>query len=414
MRRLNSSPSLSIAGSIFLAIILAMLAGIPFAAAVDSASAGYVYVASETSGTYNNIAGFAVAQDGSAQPVPGSPYQQPGLSLVSHAGYLFGSDGANIITYARGNDGSLHKLSSINGAQHCVWSGCATLGLQMDNTGKDMYTFQYYYDGANNAILGWKVSPNGDLTYSSGASASPVYATVSGWPLSFTGDDRYAYTWAVCKWSSGPFGTARQNNGMLEYLTPGAEPPPPTYADGYVGCTDYAIASPAGFAAIEWTGSYCCDSNAVLLASYTINTDGTLGLVAGSGQVPGIKAGSGLCGSYCSPASFDPSGKYLLVVGSGASSGATQVYELQPDGKLQPAGDPQPWPLSPAFGYAGWDSAGHVYAVGTYCSRQNNYCGSELYIFNFNAGRLTLAPGSPYAVSGTAAGLAVMTAQTVR
>ena len=413
MRLLNSSPSFGIAGSIFLLIIIPVVAGIPFAAAVDSSSVTDIYVASETSGTYNNIAGFAVAQDGSAQALPGSPYNEPGLSLVSHAGYLFGSDGANIVTYARKNDGSLRKISSINGTQYCPWKGCATLGLQLDNKGKDMYTFQYYYDGSNNAILSWKVSPAGDLSYMPGLFASPIYATVSGWPLSFTGDDRYAYTWAVCKWSSGPFGTARQNNGTLQYLTPGAEPPPPTYPGGYVGCTDYAIASPAGFAAIEWTGGYCCDSNAVLLASYTINPDGTLELVAGSGQVPRILAGSSLCGSYCSPASFDPSGKYLLVVGSGTSSGATQVYQLQPDGKLQPAGDPQQWRLSPAFGYAGWDNAGHAYAVGTSCSQQNN-CISQLYIFNFNAGRLTLAPGSPYPVSGTAAGVAVMSAQTVR
>src|ERR1041385_8758932 len=62
-------------------------------------AASYVYVGSYFYQQSNeSLAGFVVAQDGSAQPVPGSPYSEAGLSLVGHGEYLLATDGTNIVT----------------------------------------------------------------------------------------------------------------------------------------------------------------------------------------------------------------------------------------------------------------------------------------------------------------------------
>jgi hypothetical protein len=92
--------------------------------------------------------------------------------------------------------------------------------------------------------------------------------------------------------------------------------------------------------------------------------------------------------------SFDPSGSYLAVGCNGI-----QIYALSTQGLLTPIGSVQQ-PTVP-FGSLAWDSANHLYGIPQpgwqVCQSNGSACG--LYIFNSNAGMLTLAPGSPHKLS---------------
>jgi len=407
-----------LSGSLLFA--LCFQSSVCLAAADNPGAAAYVYVGSYALGNADGrqlISGFAVAADGSAQPVPGSP-MTGGSILVPTPKYLFGTDEHYIYTYTRQSDGSLLQTSSVDGTQYNLYpwgrDGSFVAGLRLDNTGQSMYTFEWFYDGPNNAILNWTVSAGGELSYLSD-DGLPLGATAMGWPLNFAPDDRHAYVSSVCKWDGSVEGVTRLNNGSLEWFEDEAQPPPPLVAGGYVGCSDWVAVSSLGYAAVQWDGSYCCGYNGALMASYVINQDGTLSLVPNSAQVPQVYSWSGFGNST---QVFDPTGKYLAIAGSVTigdyppyqSYAAIQVYELQPDGKLASLGEPQHWPPSntPGFIYAAWDNANHLYAVNSLCGRDYQNCTSALYIFNFSNGVLTPAPGSPHSVAGSAASLALM------
>jgi len=92
---------------------------------------------------------------------------------------------------------------------------------------------------------------------------------------------------------------------------------------------------------------------------------------------------------------FDPSGRYLAV----AVSAGVQIYELQNGGALVPVGGVQGPPVV-GFANLAWDSAGHLYGIPSQYSNscQNNDSACGLYIFNFSAGVLSPAPGSPHTI----------------
>ena len=318
--------------------------------AATPAAAAYAYVGSYKEGSTNGqrymyVTGFAVASDGSAQEVPGSPFQGTSFDLAGNPKFLFGDDGHNIVTYTRGPDGSLRQTSSVNGTAYdlCQHEGykCddGPGGLSLDLSGQTLYVFEWFFDGSNNAYLTWSIAPDGSLSYVSNPSQDPIYATAGGWPLSFSPDDRYAYTTSVCKWDGSVWGFLRNaDNGRLIRLNPDAEPPPELFPNGDVGCVTNLAVSAAGYAAIEFTGGYCCNWDGSLLGTYRINPDGTLALIPGSGLM-----------LYENSMAFDPSGKYLAmlqVVQTGQSSYQSfiQMYELLPDGKLATVGAPQQLP----------------------------------------------------------------------
>ncbi len=385
------------------------------AAASAPASPSYVYVGSYKEGSSKgkldmHITGFAVASDGSAQQVPGSPFQGPSFDLVGNPKFLFGDDGHNIVTYTRRADGSIQQTSSVNGTaydicRHEQGYKCdgGPGGLSLDLSGQTLYVFEWFFDGSNNAYLNWSIAPDGSLSYVANPSQDPIYATAGGWPLSFSPDDRYAYTTSVCKWDGSVWGFVRNaGDGRLGRVNPGAEPPPELFPNGSVGCVNNLAVSATGYAAIEFTGGYCCNWDGSLLGTYRINPDGTLALIPGSGLM-----------LYENSMAFDPSGKYLAMLqmvqtGQKSYQSFIQMYELLPDGKLAMVGAPQqlPPPGLLSFSSLAWDNANHLYALATQCNRSGYYdCTSALYIFNSNAGILTPASVQPV---GQATSLAVV------
>ena len=123
-----------------------------------------------------------------------------------------------------------------------------------------------------------------------------------------------------------------------------------------------------------------------LLAVYTLNSDGTLGLVNNS-EVTTPFTGE-------TSAVFDPSGTYLAVAGNAG----IQMYRLQSGGTLAAVGSVVESNVS--FTELRWDNSNHVYAISN----------SGLYVFASANGVLTKSPGSPLPTTD-AGSLAVLPAQ---
>lgn len=385
------APRLQASSKFLTAVAVAMfLTSGAFAAVSSSAiqhqhsgSSAFAYVGSGTTGT-GYINGFVVAPDGSAQPVSGSPFSGANSSLVGATNLLFGTDGNNIVTYTVAGDGSLSQTSSVNGRAYDLDRQTSYIGgLSLAPNGHSLYTDELYYDGANNAYLSWNANASGQLSYVP-APAMPPYSTAGGWPFSFTADSKFVYTWSICSRDGSVWGYARRANGTLAQIQPGAQIPPPQQGQGTSACSQAVATSTTGYAAIAWNGDYCC-GGAPLIATYAIQSSGALSLVANSEQYVS-------CGQ---PAlAFDPTGHYLAVGCNGV-----QVYALGAQGQLTPIGSAQQ--TSVPFEYLVWDAANHVYGLPQAgwqdCQSSGSDCG--LYIFNSNAGVLTLAGGAPHTLS---------------
>ncbi len=391
----NASRSLSLASLI---LIVAAFPALAFGAVIGSDQPGtsaYVYVGSFPSPSTGQIFGYAVAQDGSAQPVPDSPFSGPAWSLVGTGNHVFATDQKNVATYTADSSGSLTETSSVDGTRYdpdqqsaFVWS----LSLPLD--GRNLYTDNWFFDGANNEYEQWTAGANGQLTYLAYPNSQGLGSTAGGWPLTFTPDGRFAYVWSVCKWDGGVWGYRRQAGGTLTPFQSDAQGLAGPNAGSWSLCSQGIATSALGYVAAAWNGSLCCGGPEGI-ATYRIGNNGVLSKVS---QV--ITNENAMA--------FDPTGRYLAV----ALTGGIQMYQLQSNGTLLPIGAVQESAVP--FGSFAWDSSGHLYAItnpsSQFCQQSGSACG--LYIFNSNAGGLSLAPGSPYAIpqasSVTVAG-AVMT-----
>ena len=369
----------------FLALVCSPVYAGTSPATGQSGASTYAYVGSLPDTGSGYISGFAIAPDGSAQPVSGSPFSGASNSVVGSPSYVFATDGSNIVTYAIGSDGALSQTSSVNGKAYDLdrgSSGVGALSLSPDN--RSLYTDEWYWDGANNVYLTWKVGSNGQLSYQA-APGLPPYSTAGAFPFSYAATGNFAYTWSYCSKDGSVWGFARRPDGALIRMNNvNAQPPPPEQGQGGSDCSQAVATSVTGFAAVAWNGDFCCGGPPII-ASYAIQSNGALALVAGSEQ-------SISCDN--SPMAFDPTGRYLAVGCNGI-----QVYALGAQGQLSPIGTAQE--TSVPFGSLAWDAANHLYAIPQIgwqeCQNGGSACG--LYIFNSDAGVLTLASGSPHAVA---------------
>ena len=120
----------------FLALVCSPVYAGASSATNQSGASTYAYVGSSPSSGSGYISGFAIAADGSAQPVSGSPFPGASNSVVGSPNYVFATDGSNIVTYTVGSDGSLAQTSSVNGKAYDLdrgSSGVGGLSLSPDN-----------------------------------------------------------------------------------------------------------------------------------------------------------------------------------------------------------------------------------------------------------------------------------------
>jgi hypothetical protein len=374
-------------------------------------AAAYAYVGSYVNlGSANGyLTGFAVASDGSTQPIPGSPFSGPSFLLTRASSYLFATDGPfggnSIVTYTRASDGSLKATSVVREPTNLPWSGGMYINaLNPDRSGQTLNTV-ITCGSCNSYILPWTIGTGGQLSYIGGLSEAVSGPAKWAGVFTFSPDDRYAYT---VGW--GDFSDYRRiADGTLSFLLSyGVASPPPQLSVGEQVCYPGDVAaSAAGYVVLAWYGStYWCDNNGYLLGAYTVNSDGTLALVPGLGVLPVV---------YEWSMEFDPTGTYLALAGAvdeyTYEIGGIQIYKLAADGKLSAVGSVQQPPGAPKFIQVGWDNANHLYALTgddfPQCAAMPNPCG--LYIFNSSNGVLTPAPGSPHPISN-AIDLAVLPA----
>lgn len=337
-----------------------------------SGTSAYAYVGAPGYPADGAIYEFAIAPNGSATPVSGSPLSGADGSLVGGANYVFATDGKNIVTYTIGSDGALSETSSVDGTAYDQDQQSATVGsLSLPPDGRNVYTDNWFVDGANNAYESWTVGSGGVLTYLPTSNGLPVYSTAGGWPLTFTADGHFAYTWSVCKWDGNVWGFTRIANGLLSRFNPDAKGLPGGNGVTSSECSQGVATSAMGYVAVAWNGGYCC-GGPTGFANYALQSNGELKQVPGSVVVTNENA-----------MAFDPTGEYLAV----AVAGGIQMYQLQSSGILAAIGSVQQ--PSESFTNLAWDKSNHLYATSS----------SALYIFNSNAGILTLAPGSPLTVT---------------
>ena len=358
----------------------------------SSQPVAYAYVGSAVpasqDATLGVITSFAIAADGTAEPVS---HTFAGISaLTAASGFVFGVGGwgTTINTYTPQSDGSLRPTSAVNVIQNYL-------------QGKDEYVANLNPDRTGKILNAGAVWPNSDfvpLAIESDGSLSYLGSTISGCGksqalLTFSPDNRWAYDGCFDRYNK----YGREDSGILDgpFDFQISQPPSPL---GSGPCEPVMLSSSAlGYVAVVWNGSaYMCSSNqGNLLATYAIDADGNPTLVAGSTVAPQI---------WESDIAFDPSGTYFALAGyvGNHAAGAIQVFKLQPDGKPVTLGSAILLSGVSNVTSVGWDGLGHLYAVGTAqdqatCASGHSACG--LYIFNVGPQGVTAAPGSPHIVA---------------
>ena len=373
-------------------ICIFLTAGFCFAAESGSGSSAFVYVGSSSQSGSATISGFSVGQNGSAQPVAGSPFTvNASQSTVAAPGFLFATNGQAIDTYSVAASGAISQTSSTNGLVGAP-AGMSVDVLALDRNNQNLYA-SVVCSSCNNFYSGWSVNQSGQLSYSS--NGSPLGTLSAAWgfaQLSFSQDDHYIFTATVCDKNGAVAGFVRGQNGSLTSYNPAAAPPLLETPGGGVGCSVDTAASSEGYLAVLWTGSYCCYYPGLAVATYNFNSNGTLNLVPGPANLPGLTTEYSM--------SFDPTGTYLAIAGSVGQNnpqGAIEIYRLGQNGSLMAVGPMFQLPAVTSFDSVKWDGGGHLYAITSSQGCGSGGCG--LYVFNWNGSSLSLAPGSPYSVS---------------
>ncbi|MGO9515934.1 MAG: hypothetical protein ACLPND_02715 [Candidatus Korobacteraceae bacterium] len=391
MRRTSHAKSPLLVATCFVFVVLisfVMLQGVTRPAEANTAALAptYVYVGSSLNHNWGinydgYVTGFAVAADGSAQVISGSPFKGPSYNLVSIGDYLFGDDGRDIVTYTRAANGSLKATSMVNDLALITDPGDQFIyALNPDRSGQ---TFNSVVScgSCNSEILTWAIGADGKLTYVEDPAPSSSFAKWNG-IFAFSPDDRFAYT---VPWLSGLADFQREGNGTLRQLSNGgpgvASPPSPPSPDDGICVPGNMAVSGTGYIVLSWWGSeYGCNNDGYLLGTYTENPDGTLALVTSVGLMPAV---------YENSMAFDPTGAYLALAGTASCQskggcGAVQIYKLESDGTLATLGPAQ---LVPGNSFASvlWDNAGHVHVLTGCCSGAGgNPAGQGLYVYNFD------------------------------
>lgn len=347
-----------------------------------NAFAAYAYVGINVSGNGQGyVTDYIISLTGMSLSATGNSVSGASGSLAVNSRFVFATDGQNIITYTRGSNGYLHQTASVDGTAHNITPQGSLVGsIILDRTGQTLYADEINYDGADDdAYTVWSVNSDGSLTYIAATGISADYFT----PLAFSQNDVYAYSYGCyfADWTVSGF-TRNRNNGTLASFNPNAAIPP---SNGAMYCPDDLAASAMNFVAIDYNDISNPGAN-YLLAAYTVNSDGTLGLVKNSEITTPFNGEHSM--------TFDPTGTYLAVAGGTG----IQMYRLQTGGTLAPVGSVVDSNVT--FNVVRWDNSNHLYAISS----------SGLYIFTSNAGVLMRVLGSPLPVS-QAGSLAVLPAQ---
>jgi hypothetical protein len=281
-----------------------------------SSPVAYVYVVSNPRGSnVNEIVAFAAASDGKLTPVAGSPFQARVTSLAVNGKYLFGStqNGLYVAQFQIESNGSLRWIRSTDVIRYNP-NNCGTSGsLVLDHTGTSLYDFEAFGDCSNTTLEAFAIQkPSGQL-HNLGVAGAGRYLYA---PLSFTGNNMYAYTMTcVPGFSSEVNAFRRAADGSLSSIN--ITVPMPTPKQGTSWCMSYAAADPANHLAttlqplVSNTPPYTADfAGPAQLATYTVDNFGKLTTTSTYKNMPSTSVGTVL------DINMAPSGTLLAVAGT--------------------------------------------------------------------------------------------------
>ncbi|MGA2537904.1 MAG: hypothetical protein ABSF53_17955 [Terracidiphilus sp.] len=337
--------------------------------ATSTPPVAYIYVAS------GNITAYSAASNGKLTQIPGSPFPGSVSYLAGNGRYLFGStlSATDIESYAIESNGALRYVASENVVS--ADSGCGNANqINLDHTGSALYDLAIYgSDCSNNTYETFKIDDStGKLSFLGNAGGSESIEE----PLTFTGNDKYAYT-TNCYHFYGDISSFRRNsNGSLTQLSFNI-PFPSASAGSYCGFAQAADpVEHVAFAmqAFDGPGN---PSTGIQLGTYSVASNGNLTTTSTQANMPSVAVGN------LTVINMSPSGKLLAVAGSNG----LEVFHFNG--------------ASPVTHYTGlltssevdqifWDKANHLYAIGT--------AANKLWVFTITPTGYSPAPGSPYTV----------------
>lgn len=343
----------------------------------SSSPVAFVYVSSAVSGGHE-ISAFAAASNGKLTRVSGSPFSADVQNMAVNGKYLFGTNGIEIDSFAIASDGALTEVASINAQQFNNPVGGGPGSLFLDHTGATLYDEDIYgNNGANNTYQFFDIEKaTGQLNYLGMTSA----ASTQFWePLSFTGNNVYAYGSNCYHFDADIFGFERKGDGTLAELN--INPEIPAARSGSFYCPYLATADPTNHVAISLqplnANSWQPDGPPQL-ATYTADGSGNLTTKSTFFNMPTSAVNSVL------DIEMAPSGKLLAVGGTAG----LQVFHFNGS--------------DPITHYTGllttdeicqffWDNDNHLYAISAKSGK--------LFVFTITPTSVSQAPGSPYTIS---------------
>jgi hypothetical protein len=351
-------------------------------AGASSSPVAYVYVSSKSTGNKNEINAFAASANGKLTRVAGSPFLADVQKMAVNGKYVFGTNGVTIYSYAIEVNGTLREVASID-AQKFNQSDCGgPIWLFLDRSGSTLYDVDIYSDCANNAFQFFgSDGSTGGLSYrGTTAASSPEFYL----PLSFLGNNEYAYGSSCYHFSPTIYGFARGSGGSLTHL--GINPALPAASAGNFYCPYLADTDTTNHLAIPvqpLAGSSWQPVGSYQLATYTADSSGNLTTNSTYSNMPTTLAATGTANSL-TDVSMSPSGKLLAVAGNGG----LQVFHFNG--------------ANPITHYTGllytaqvdqlfWDNDNHLYAL--------SQSAGKLFVFTVTPTSYKQAHGSPYTIT---------------
>jgi 6-phosphogluconolactonase (cycloisomerase 2 family) len=347
--------------------------------------------------TTSKLYAYQAAADGKLTAIPGSPFTDgvPAdtntLSTALNGKYLFLlSEGESAVSaYKIESDGSL-ALSHTTDVSASVL-GCESIMWDVtDHTGATFYAFGWASEGCSDwSALSFSIDKsNGQLDYLNSAGGDQTFTEWQQVPLTFLGNNKFAYGSGEVNGVQSIAGFKRNSNGSLTALNFQPAMPTPKSGTSYDLLNSVAADPNGNLAAgvIEVlhtsTGTAWGETQ---LAVYTADGSGKLTTTSTHDNMPETQTGG------IDSMSMSPSGKLLAVSGPYG----LRIFHFNGAKPITPFTDLISHPISGggnwyACGNMSWDNDNHLYAT----------CSGGLFVFTVTPTSFSVAPGSPYNSSG--------------
>ena len=358
-----------------LVTLLLICVSTSFAQTTSSPTVAFVYLGDR--GTHR-ITAFSLQANGSAHPVPGSPFSSaalsngfPSTSLAASTNFVFATDSEHIATFRRSANGALTFASVVDAT---VSEGADIVEtLTLDRSASNLYA------GSRVKLQVFDKGAQGQLT-----AASERSVDQSSGELQFNHSNKFAYrTFQPFDNLAGP--------GQLCLFEAYSRA-----ADGSLNPFDPQLARPTGVAESDFCPASVASSahGYVAVAYRTLDSERQLGTGVHSIAVYWILPSGelSLVSNFVTTLDalvpitlkFDPSGNFLAAAGSQG----IQLYKLGSTGKLAKSGSPLY--THTHFREVRWDNSGHVVTISF----------GAVYFFGLKNGQL-VQTNSPISVGGT-------------